>query len=256
MAAGSRSAIGPKPPEPGVTMSMTEPAGAPNAPLLGRCTRRAVRRRELHHGGRSGLASEQAERRRGHPLHAQCSGRIGALQQAPAPYCAAAAAIPPGAARIRIDLVALDAHRKRRLHDFDRRVHRIGDAAGDAVDAILVRPRTESALHGLIGHVVPAAAGIDAAQRQDGRGALAAGHHLLRHEARERTHHHVGHTMRYLVVRIDDRSRKLGIHEDPMRRRGIRHGQAVAPRPGFRPRAASAVRRGGRASLTSPRSLA
>src|SRR5689334_5299827 len=28
--------IGPKPPEPGVIMSMTEPAGAANAPLLGR----------------------------------------------------------------------------------------------------------------------------------------------------------------------------------------------------------------------------
>ena len=36
MAAGSRSATGPKPPEPGVIMSMTEPAGAANAPLLGR----------------------------------------------------------------------------------------------------------------------------------------------------------------------------------------------------------------------------
>ena len=36
MAAGSRPSTGPKPPEPGVIMSTTEPAGARKAPLLGR----------------------------------------------------------------------------------------------------------------------------------------------------------------------------------------------------------------------------
>ena len=36
MAAGSRLAGAPKPPEPGVIMSTTEPAGALKAPLLGR----------------------------------------------------------------------------------------------------------------------------------------------------------------------------------------------------------------------------
>ena len=35
MAACSRSATGPNPPEPGVIIAMTEPAGAANAPLLG-----------------------------------------------------------------------------------------------------------------------------------------------------------------------------------------------------------------------------
>jgi hypothetical protein len=36
MAAGSRAATAPKPPEPGVIISMTAPAGALNAPLPGK----------------------------------------------------------------------------------------------------------------------------------------------------------------------------------------------------------------------------
>src|SRR6516165_8209007 len=37
MAARSRAATAPKPPEPGVIISMTEPVGALNAPLPGKC---------------------------------------------------------------------------------------------------------------------------------------------------------------------------------------------------------------------------
>ena len=60
---------------------------------------------------------------------------------------------------------------------------------------------------------MPAIARIDAAQGQDRRRALAAGHHLVRHEVHECAHHHVGHAMRYLVVRVDDRRRKLRVHD-------------------------------------------
>ena len=51
---------------------------------------------------------------------------------------------------------------------------------GDDVDAVLVGARAEPALDGLVGHVAPARARIDAAERDDRRGALAAGHHLAR----------------------------------------------------------------------------
>src|SRR5262249_43899154 len=134
-------------------------------------------------------------------------------QQAPNAYRAAAAAIAPHAARVGVDLIALDAHGKGHLHDFHRRVHRIGDAAGDAVDTILVWSRPIPALDGLIRNIRPAGAGIDAAPREDGRGALAAGHHLPRHEVCERAHHHVGDAVGYLVVGIDDRRRKRGVHD-------------------------------------------
>ncbi len=211
MAARSRAAGGPKPPEPGVIMSMTEPAGALNAPLLGKL-RRAVRRRQRDGSRRSGLAAEQAERRRGHALHAQRADRIRAVEQPPGPDRAAAAAITSGAAGVRVDLIALDAHGKRHLQHLDRRVHGVGDAAGDRVDAVLVRPRAEAALDRLVGDVLPPVARIDAAEREDRRGALAAGHHLLRHEARERAHHHVGDAMRYLVVGVDDGRGKRGVH--------------------------------------------
>ena len=128
MAAGSRSATDPKPPDPGVIMSMTEPTGAANAPLLGRRRVTAVRRRERHDSCRA---------RRGR--HA---GRTAARSSAPCTMlrshqrpptsakraCAAAPAVTASAARVRIDLVAFDAHRKGHLQHFHCRVHRIRDA--------------------------------------------------------------------------------------------------------------------------------
>src|SRR5262249_60788869 len=80
------------------------------------------------------------------------------------------------------------------------------------VDAVLVRPRAISALDGFVRDIMPAGARVDAAQRQDGRGALAASHHLFGQETRERAHHHVGHAMGYLGVGIDDRGGEAGVY--------------------------------------------
>ena len=148
--------------------------------LARQMARDAVGRGQRDDGGRPGLAAEQAERRRRHALHAQRARRIGARQQAPDAPRAAAAAIAPGAAGVGVDLVALDAHREGHLQHLDRRVHGVGDAAGDDVDAVLVGARAEAALDRLVGDVAPARARIDAAEREDRRGALAAGHHLVR----------------------------------------------------------------------------
>ena len=125
--------------------------------LARQVARGAVGRRRGHHGRRSGLAAEQAERRRGHALHAQRAGRVRAVQHAPHAARTAAAAILSGSAGVGIDLVALHAHGKRHLQHFDRRVHGVGDAAGDGVDAVLVGPRAEAALDGLVGDVAAAA---------------------------------------------------------------------------------------------------
>ena len=92
MAAGARLAAAPKPPEPGVIMSTTEPAGAWNAPLLG-SGGFAIGRGQGDDGSGAGLAAEQPERRRRHALHAQRARRHRRPQQAPGAARAAAAAI-------------------------------------------------------------------------------------------------------------------------------------------------------------------
>src|SRR5262249_57367465 len=79
--------------------------------LARQMTRRAVGRRELDRGCGAGFAAKQSEWRRGHALHAQGARRIRVLQQSPNADRSAAAAIAPGAARVGIDLIALDANR-------------------------------------------------------------------------------------------------------------------------------------------------
>ena len=169
---------------PGVIMSTTEPAGARNAPLLGRwrVTPSGVVERD---DGRRARPCRRAGRTAARSC-APCTATPVASapgQQAPDAPRAAAAAIAPRAAGVGIDLVALDAHREGHLQHLDRRVHGVGDAAGDDVDAVLGGARAEAALDGLVGHVAAARARVDAAEREDRRRALAAGHHAVRPEA-------------------------------------------------------------------------
>ena len=114
-------------------MSMTEPAGAPNAPLLGKLTRSAVGRRQRYDRGRR-PAWPPSKPKGGEVMRSMHSAPVasapGSIRQTRTR--AAAAAIPSGAAGIRVDLVSLDAHGKRHLHDLHRRIHGVGDAAGDA----------------------------------------------------------------------------------------------------------------------------
>ena len=178
--------------------------GSQERAFAGQVTARAVGRGERDDGGGAGLAAEQAERRGGHALHAQRADGVRPVQEPPGATRAAAAAILPGAAGVRIDLVALHAHGEGHLQHLDRRVHGVGDARGDHVDAVLVGARAEPALDGLVGDVAAARARVDAAEREDGGGALAAGHHLVGPHGGQRAHHHVGHAVRDLVVGIDD----------------------------------------------------
>ena len=129
--------------------------------------RDAVGRGQGDDGRRPGLAAEQPERRRRHALHAQGPRGIRARQEAPGAPRAAAAAIAPRAARVGVYLIALDAHREGHLQHLDRRIHGVGDAARDDVDAVLGGARAKAALDRLVGHIAAPRARVDAAERED-----------------------------------------------------------------------------------------
>ena len=189
-------------------MSITEPAGAWNAPLHGSL-------RDLPSGVVSvttaaapGLASHQSERRRRHSLHAERAHGIGSLEHAPRADGSTAAAKLSRTTRIRVHCIALDTKRECHLQNLDRRIHGVRDAAGDRVDAVLVRARAKATLDCLVGNIARSRAGVDATERNDCGRTLTAGHDAIRPDRGKRAHHHVGNAVRHLMIGVNDGSGK------------------------------------------------
>ena len=85
-------------------------------------------------------------------------------------------------------------------------IHGVGDACLDGVDAVLVGAGAHATAEGLVADIALAGAGVQAAEDEDGGGALGAGEGALGVALGDGAENEVGDAVGHLVVGVDDGS--------------------------------------------------